>query len=152
MLVFQSEPLSQSIEVTGPITVKLWASSSARDTDFTAKLLDVYPPNADYADGFAMNLTDSIIRARYRNGYTKPELLVPNEVAEFTFELYPTSNLFTAGHCIRLDISSSNFPRFDVNPNTGGPLGSERRIEVAHQAIYLDAARPSHVVLPVMER
>ena len=152
VLVFQSEPLSQSIEVTGPITVKLWASSSARDTDFTAKLLDVYPPNADYADGFAMNLTDSIIRARYRNGYTKPELLVPNEVAEFTFELYPTSNLFTAGHCIRLDISSSNFPRFDVNPNTGGPLGSERRIEVAHQAIYLDAARPSHVVLPVMER
>ena len=152
VLVFQSAPLSQAVEVTGPITVKLWASSSAKDTDFTAKLIDVYPPNADYADGFAMNLTDSIIRARYRNGYTKPELLVPNEVSEFTFELYPTSNLFTAGHCIRLDISSSNFPRFDVNPNTGGPLGAERRMEVAQQAIYLDAAHPSHVVLPIVKR
>jgi len=152
VLVFQSAPLTQAVEVTGPITVKLWASSSAKDTDFTAKLIDVYPPNVDYADGFALNLTDSIIRARYRNGYTKPELLVPNEVSEFTFELYPTSNLFTAGHCIRLDISSSNFPRFDVNPNTGGPLGAERRIEVAHQAIYLDADHPSHVVLPIVER
>ncbi len=98
-----------------------------------------------------MNLTDSIIRARYRNSYTKPELLTPNEVAEFTFELYPTSNLFTAGHCIRLDISSSNFPRFDVNPNTGGRLGSERRMEAAHQAVYLDAARPSHIILPVVD-
>jgi putative CocE/NonD family hydrolase len=152
VLVFQTEPLAQAVEVTGPITVKLWASSSAKDTDFTAKLLDVCPPNVDYPEGFALNLTDSIIRARYRNGFTHPELLTPNEVTAFTFELYPSSNVFTAGHCIRLDISSSNFPRFDINPNTGGPLGSERRIEVAHQAIYHDAAHPSHIVLPVIER
>jgi putative CocE/NonD family hydrolase len=132
--------------------VKLWASSSAKDTDFTAKLIDVYPPNPDYPDGLAMNLTDSIIRARYRNGYEKPELLTPHEVYLFTFELYPTSNVFKAGHRIRLDISSSNFPRFDVNPNTGGPLGTERRVEVAQQAVYHDAEHPSHVVLPIIER
>jgi putative CocE/NonD family hydrolase len=152
VLVFQSEPLQHEIEVTGHLTVKLWAASSAKDTDFTAKLIDVCPPSADYPDGFAMNLTDSIIRARYRNSYTTPQMLTPNEVAEFTFELYPTSNVFKPGHCIRVDISSSNFPRFDVNPNTGGPLGSERRIEVAQQAIYHDAEHPSHIVLPVITR
>ena len=152
VLVFQTEPLSGDVEVTGHITVKLWASSSGKDTDFTAKLIDVYPPNVDYPDGFAMNLTDSIIRARYRNGYEVPELLTPNDVYPFSFELYPTSNVFKAGHRIRLDISSSNFPRFDVNPNTGGAMGNDRRVEVAHQAIYHDADHPSHVVLPVMAR
>lgn len=152
VLVFQREPLEHDVEVTGHIMVKLWASSSAKDTDCTAKLIDVHPPNPDYPDGFAMNLTDSIIRARYRNGYEKPELLTPHDVYPFTFELYPTSNVFKAGHRIRLDISSSNFPRFDVNPNTGGPLGIERRIEVAQQAIYHDAEHPSHVALPMSER
>ena len=152
VLVFETEPLEKDVEVTGHITVKLWASSSKEDTDFTAKLIDVWTPNLDYPDGFAMNLTDSIIRARYRNDWTEPELLKPNEIYEFTFELYPTSNVFKKGHRIRLDISSSNFPRFDVNPNTGGPLGSERRIEIAQQAIYHDAAHPSHVILPVIER
>ena len=152
VLVFQTEPLPQDLEVTGRITVKLWASSSARDTDFTAKLIDVYPPSLDYPDGFDLNLTDSILRARYRNGYEKPELLAPGEVYPFTFELYPTSNVFKAGHRIRLDVSSSNFPRFDVNPNTGGPMGNDRRVEVAHQTIYHDADRPSHVVLPVIRR
>ncbi|MBI3733432.1 MAG: CocE/NonD family hydrolase [Chloroflexi bacterium] len=152
VLVFETEPLTNAVEVTGPIMVNLWASTSAKDSDFTAKLIDVYPPSADYPDGFAMNLTDSIIRARYRGGYTRPELLTPHEIYPFTFALYPTSNLFQAGHRIRLDISSSNFPRFDVNPNTGGPLGAERRVEVAQQAVYHDAAHPSHVVLPVIER
>ena len=152
VLVFQTEPLPQDVEVTGHITVKLWASSSAKDTDFTAKLIDVYPPTVDYPDGFAMNLTDSIIRGRYRNGYETPELLTPNEVYPFTFELYPTSNVFKPGHRIRLDISSSNFPRFDVNPNTGGSMGHDRRVETAHQAIYHDADHPSHVVLPVIAR
>jgi uncharacterized protein len=152
VLTFQTEPLTQPVEVTGPITVHLFAASSARDTDFTAKLVDVYPPNADYPDGFALNLADSIIRARYRGGWEQPELLEPETVYEFTFELYPTSNLFPAGHCIRLDISSSNFPRFDVNPNTGGPLGLDRRFELAHQAIHHDAAHPSHILLPVVER
>jgi putative CocE/NonD family hydrolase len=152
VLSFQTPPLEADIEVTGHITMKLWAGSSAKDTDFTAKLLDVYPPNGDYPDGFAMNLTDSIIRARYRNGYKQAELLTPNQVYQYTFELYPTSNVFKAGHSIRLDVSSSNWPRFDLNPNTGGPLGSERRMEVAQQSIFHDAEHPSHVVLPVIEQ
>ena len=152
VLTFQTEPLQRDVEVTGPITVKLYASSSARDTDFTAKLIDVCPLNDDYPDGIAINLTDSIIRARYRNGWDKPELLEPGVVYEFTFQLYPTSNVFKKGHRIRLDISSSNFPRFDVNPNTGGDLGLERQFEIAHQAIYHDSEHPSQVVLPIIQR
>lgn len=152
VLTFQTEPLAQAMEVTGPITVHLFAASSALDTDFTAKLIDVFPPSLDYPEGLAINLTDSILRARYRNGWEQPELLEPEKVYEFVFQLYPTSNHFQAGHCLRLDISSSNFPRFDVNPNTGGPLGLERRFELAHQAIYHDAKHPSHVVLPVIAR
>ena len=100
----------------------------------------------------AVNLTDSIIRARYRNGWDKPVFLEPGEIYEFTFQLYPTSNVFKKGHRIRIDISSSNYPRFDVNPNTGGDLGLERRFEIAEQAIYHDAEHPSHVVLPIIER
>jgi putative CocE/NonD family hydrolase len=152
VLTFQTEPLENDVEVTGPITVKIYASSSARDTDFTAKLIDVCPLNDDYPDGLAINLTDSIIRARYRSGWDKPELLEPGEVYKFSFQLYPTSNVFRKGHRIRLDISSSNFPRFDVNPNTGGELGLERRFEIAHQAIYHDSEHPSQVVLPVIAR
>jgi len=152
VLTFQTEPLEHDVEVTGAITVKLHASSSARDTDFTAKLIDVCPLSEDYPDGLAINLTDSIIRARYRNGWNKPELLKPGEIYEFTFQLYPTSNVFKKGHRIRLDISSSNFPRFDVNPNTGGDLGLERRFEIAHQEIYHDAEHPSWIVLPIIER
>jgi len=152
VLTFQTDPLPHDLEVTGPITVKLFAASSARDTDFTAKLIDVYSPSADYPAGMAINLTDSIIRARYRNGWEKPELLEPGKVYPFTFQLYPTSNIFKAGHRIRLDISSSNFPRFDLNPNTGGPLGRERQFELAQQAIYHDADHPSHVMLPLIKR
>jgi putative CocE/NonD family hydrolase len=152
VLTFQTEPLESDIEVTGPIAVKLYASSSARDTDFTAKLIDVCPLNDDYPDGLAINLTDSIIRARYRSGWDKPELMEPGEVYQFSFQLYPTSNVFRKGHRIRLDISSSNFPRFDVNPNTGGDLGLERRFEIAHQSIYHDSEHPSQVVLPVIAR
>jgi uncharacterized protein len=152
VLTFQSAPLDHDVEVTGPLTIHLFASSSAVDTDFTAKLIDVHPPNADYPAGLAINISDSILRARYRNGWEQAELLTPGEAYEFTFQLYPTSNLFGAGHCIRLDISSSNFPRFDVNPNTGGPLGRERRMELAHQAIYHDAEHPSHIILPLIRR
>jgi hypothetical protein len=129
--------------------VHLWASSSAHDTDFTAKLIDVYPPSADYPEGLAINITDSIIRARYRNGYEKPEWLTPGQPYEFVFTLYPTSNVFQTGHQIRVDISSSNWPRFDVNPNTGGPLGVTQRYELAHQTIYHDADCASHMLLPV---
>lgn len=150
VLVFQTAPLAEDMEVTGPLTVRLWAGSSAVDTDFTAKLIDVYPPNPDYPDGYALNLSDSIIRARFRKDRTREEFLTPGTIEEYEIVLYPTSNLFAKGHCIRVDISSSNFPRFDVNPNTGEPLGRHRRFEVARQAIYHDAAHPSHIVLPVI--
>lgn len=150
VLVFQTEPLAEDVEVTGPIEVKLWVSSSAVDTDFTAKLIDLYPPSAWYPHGYALNLTDSIMRLRYRNGPERGELLTPGEVAELTIVLYPTSNLFVAGHCIRLDISSSNFPRFDVNPNTGDRIGQERRRVGADNTVYHSAGRASHVVLPVI--
>jgi hypothetical protein len=149
VLTFQTSPLEADVEVTGPIEMHLWAASSALDTDFTAKLVDVYPPGSDHPDGLAINITDSIIRARYRDGYEKAELLTPGEPCEFVFQLYPTSNVFKKGHRIRLDISSSNWPRFDVNPNTGGPSGLEQRYELAHQTIYHSSSCPSHIVLPV---
>ena len=150
VLVFQTPPLEESVEVTGPIVIKLWASSSAVDTDFTAKLIDVHPPNEDYPQGYDMNLTDSIIRARYRNGWEKGELMTPGEVYEFEFALYPIGNLFTVGHRIRVDISSSAFPHFDVNPNTGEPMGRHTHTVVAHNTVYMDHTRPSHIVLPII--
>ena len=152
VLTFQTPPLDENVEVTGPIEVHLFTASTSVDTDFTAKLIDVYPPGGDYPDGLAFNITDSIIRARYRNGWVKPEFMVPGQPYEFVFQLYPTSNLFKAGHRIRLDISSSNWPRFDVNPNTGGPLGRRQQRHSAHQTIYHDAGQPSHVVLPLQNR
>ena len=138
------------MEVTGRLTVNLWAASDSRDTDFTAKLIDVYPPNADFPAGVDLNIGDSIVRARYRNGPGKAELMTPGQPYEFTIEMYPTSLLFQRGHRIRLDISSSNFPRFDVNPNTGEPLNGNRRWQVAKNSVYLDAKRPSRIVLPVV--
>ena len=150
VLVFTTEPLAEDMEVTGPIEVQLWVSSSAPDTDFTAKLIDCYPPSRWYPHGYALNLTDSIARLRYRNGREQGALLAPGEVAELTITLYPTSNVFAAGHQIRLDISSSNFPRFDVNPNTGDPIGQERRRQGADNKIHHSAAQASHVVLPII--
>lgn len=150
VLVFQSEPLAQDLEVTGPVRIKLWISSSAPDTDFTAKLIDLYPPSADYPEGYAMNVTDGILRCRYRKSWEEPEMLAPGEVAEITIEPMPTSNLFKKGHRIRLDISSSNFPRFDVNPNTGAPEGSAGPRQKAHNRVHLSAVHRSRVILPVV--
>ena len=150
VLMFVSEPLREAIEVTGAPVVKLWVSSTARDTDFTAKLIDLYPPSADYPDGYALNVGDSIIRMRFRESWTDPAPIVPGEVYEVTFSLYPTSNVFARGHRIRLDISSSNSPRFDVNPNTGGALGEPGPIVVADNTVYHGKERPSHVVLPIV--
>lgn len=150
VLVFQTDPLVEDLEVTGPISVQLWISSSALDTDFTAKLLDVYPPSPDYPEGFALNLTDGILRAKFRDSWARPELLVPGEVYQVTVQLLPTSNLFVRGHQVRLDISSSNFPRFDVNGNTGeNPAKSAVKIP-AQNRVYHDAGRPSHLVLPIV--
>ena len=150
VLVFRTLPLDRDAEVTGPLTVKLWASSSAPDTDFTAKLIDVYPPNADFPAGVDLNVADGIVRARYRETLAKQTLMQPGEVYAFTIEMYPTSLVFRRGHQIRLDISSSNFPRFDVNPNTGEPLNNNRRWAVAENIIYHDAAHPSYLLLPII--
>jgi len=136
--------------VTGRLIVKLWASSDAPDTDLTAKLIDVYPPSADFPDGVEFNIGDSIVRARYRNGPATAQMLEAGTPYEFTIEMYPTSLLFKRGHRIRLDISSSNFPRFDVNPNTGEPLNDNRLWRVAHNTVYLDPAHPSRILLPVI--
>jgi len=150
ILVFSTSPLKEDLEVTGPITVNLWVSSSAIDTDFTAKLVDVYPSNPDYPEGYALNLTDGILRCRYRNSQEKAEFMTPGEVYEICFQIYPISNLFKAGHRIRLDISSSNYPRFDLNPNTGEPLGLSRRTVIAENTIYHDKDHLSSVVLPII--
>jgi uncharacterized protein len=148
--VFQTEPLASNLEVTGEIQVKLWASSSALDTDFTAKLIDLYPPSPDFPDGFALNLEDGIVRARFRESLRCEKLMVPGQIYEFTIKLYPTANVFKKGHRIRVDISSSNFPRFDVNPNTGEPLNQNRSRVTATNTIFHDRDHPSHIVLPVI--
>lgn len=150
VLVFQSPPLEEDTEVTGEIVVKLWAASTGRDTDFTAKLIDIYPPSADFPGGFDLNIGDGIIRGRFRESLKKEVLMKPGEVYPLTIKLYPTSNVFKRGHRIRVDISSSNFPRFDVNPNTGEPLNNHRGLKVVANTIYHDAARPSHILLPIV--
>lgn len=150
VLVFQSEPLEEDLEVTGEIEVRLFASSSAVDTDFTAKLIDVYPPSDFWPGGFDLNIGDGIVRGRFRESLTEEVLMTPGETYEFTIKLYPTSNVFKRGHRIRVDVSSSNFPRFDVNPNTGEPLNRQRLTIVAKQKIYHDAAHPSRIVLPII--
>jgi len=150
VLVFQTPPLENSVEVTGPIEVRLWISSDCPDTDFTIKLVDVYPPNADYPDGFAMNVADGILRVRYRDSWEHPSMMTPGTVYAIRVTAFPTSNLFARGHRIRLDISSSNFPHFDVNPNTGEPEARATGSRIATNRIYLDSSRPSHVILPVI--
>jgi uncharacterized protein len=135
--------------VTGPITVRLWVSSDALDTDFTAKLVDVYPPSPWYPHGYALNLTDSIVRLRYRDSDIA-QAYEPGSVVPVDITLYPTSNLFAAGHRIRLDVSSSNFPRFDVNPNTSDPLWTHRRWRTAQNTIHHSATHPSHIRLPII--
>lgn len=146
VLVFTSAPLERPLEVTGPVTVELWAASSARDTDFTAKLVDVRP------DGYAQNLLDGIIRARYRDTDGPPALIEPGQVYRYTIDLWATSTVFLPGHRIRVEISSSNFPRFDRNPNTGGPIATETALQTARQQICHDAGHPSHILLPVIAR
>jgi uncharacterized protein len=145
VLVYRSEPLTEPVEVTGRAEVRLRVSSSAVDTDFTAKLVDVYPPSSDYPDGYDMLINDSIIRCRYRNGFEREELMEPGEEVEVTILLPPTSNVFAAGHRIRIDISSSNFPRLERNPNTGEPIGRHTHMVEAEQTVHA-----GHVVLPVI--
>ena len=150
VLVFQTDPLESDVEVTGPLVVRLWISSDCPDTDFTAKLIDVYPPNEDYPEGFAMNLTDGIIRCRYRDSWEQASFMEPGKTYEVTIDAFPTSNLFRAGHRIRLDVSSSNYPHFDLNFNTGEPEGLATGSRVAGNAVWVDASRPSHAILPIV--
>jgi len=152
VLVFKTTPLTEDVEVTGTVEVTLWVKSTATDTDFTAKLIDEIPPNPDYPLGFSLNLGDSIIRARYRESLDRPVPLNPGEAVPIKITLYPTSNVFKKGHQIRVDVSSSNFPRFDVNPNTGEPLGTSRRFIFADNTVFHETGHPSQVTLPIIPK
>ena len=146
VLVYTSAAMTTPLEVTGPIAVALFAASSAPDTDFTAKLVDVRP------DGYAQNLADGVLRARYRNSREAPTPLTPGEVSRFTIDLWATSHVFLPGHRIRVEISSSNFPRFDRNLNTGEDQATGTRWHTARQTVFHDPRYPSHVLLPVIPR
>jgi putative CocE/NonD family hydrolase len=144
VLVYTTEAFAKDTEVTGPVTLDLYASTSAVDTDFTAKLVDVWP------NGFAQNLTEGILRLRYRNSQEKSELAKPGEIYRLTVDLWATSNVFLAGHRLRLEISSSNFPRFDRNLNTGEDQATGTKMVKAVNAVYHDKAHPSALILPVV--
>jgi putative CocE/NonD family hydrolase len=146
VLVYRTAPLGEDTEVTGPITVGLWACSSAPDTDFVARLVDITP------DGTSYNLTDGIIRARYRDfaAGEPPSPIDPGRPYAYTIDLWATSNVFKRGHRIGLHVTSSSFPRWDRNPNTGAPFGASADLRVARQEILHDAEHPSYVVLPIV--
>lgn len=144
VLVYTTAPLQHDLEVTGPVKLVLYAATDGPDTDFTATLVDVHP------HGKALHLCEGIVRARFRDSLEAPSLIQAGHVYEFTIDLWETSNLFKAGHSIRLEVSSSNFPRFNRNLNTGGELATETEMRVAQQTIFHDAARPSRLVLPVI--
>ena len=145
VLVYTTGALTKNITVAGPVELELYASTNARDTDFTGKLVDVYP------DGKAVNITDGIIRARYRNGMGAPDFVTPGDVVRYRIELGPAGITFLKGHRIRLEVSSSNFPRFDRNLNTGGPIGKESAFVKAEQHVYHTVTSPSRLILTVAE-
>ncbi len=149
VMVFETGPLAEDVALIGPVSVELWVSSTALDTDFTAKLLDVYPPSPDYPEGYALNITDGIQRAKFRDSWDSPCLMEPGEVYRMTVRLLPTANLFAKGHRIRVDISSSNFPRFDVNGNTGDNPGVSPVRLTCVNTVHHDSVRPSHALFPV---
>lgn len=149
VLSFVSPPLDADLALTGPLTAVLWVASDCPDTDVSVRLIDVMPPNVDYPCGYALNLTDGILRLRYRDSWEAPSPLAPGAVYRVEVELLPTSNLFLKGHSIRVDIASANFPRFDPNPNTGADEGMPSQPRVARNTVYLDRKRPSHLLLPV---
>jgi uncharacterized protein len=144
VLIYTSDVLQEEIEVTGPVKVVLYASSDAVDTDFVAKLVDVYP------DGTSYNMAEGMLRARYRESLSKPSLLQPQQVYRFEIDLVGTSVAFLKGHCMRVHVTSSHFPQFDRNPNTGAKFAATKEVRVAQQTVYHDAERPSHILLPVI--
>jgi uncharacterized protein len=144
VLVYSSGPLDAPLAIAGPVKMKLFAATDGRDTDWMIKLVDVHP------NGFAMNIAEGILRARFRKGLDKMELLQPNEVYEFDIDMAGTANVFQPGHRIRVDITSSNFPQFDRNPNTGEDLGASSKLRTAAQTVHHGGAKASHIVLPVV--
>jgi putative CocE/NonD family hydrolase len=146
VLVYSTDPLKQDIEVTGPVTLDLFASSSEVDTDFTAKLVDVWP------NGYAQNLTEGILRARYRESTSSAKPVEPDQIYEYKIDLWSTSNVFLKGHRIRLEVSSSNFPRFDRNLNTGKSSATDSMFVKAKNTIYHDTHHPSALILPIVPR
>jgi putative CocE/NonD family hydrolase len=144
VLVYTSAPLEEDLDVTGPVEVTLYVSSDARDTDFTVKLIDVYP------DGRAYNIDETAQRVRYRSGYDKEVFMEPGEIYELKVSSMSTSNVFKKGHRLRVDITSSNFPRFARNLNTGGPNYNESEPAVAHNTVHHSEAHPSRIVLSVL--
>ena len=146
VLVYTTQPLEEPLEVTGPVTATIYASSSAPDTDFTAKLIDVSP------DGYARNVTEGIIRARSREAGLPSSAIAPGTVYKYDIDMWATSNVFMQGHRIRLEVSSSNFPKYDRNANTGEPLGSDLTVASALQTVHHSPEYPSHVTLPIVPR
>jgi uncharacterized protein len=144
ILVYSSAILEKDLEVTGPVQVKLFASTSAVDTDFTARLVDVWP------GGSAYNFAEGIVRARYRQSVTSPEPLKPGEVYEYDIDLGNTSIVFKSGHRLRVEISSSQFPKWERNHNSGNTMGEDTGSLIAAQTVYHDHERASHILLPVI--
>jgi len=150
VVVFETPPLPADVEVVGPVIARLWVSTSAPDTDFTIKLVDVHPPSPDWPEGFAMNLTDGILRLRFRESFETPRLAEPGRVYPIEIVAFPTANRFLAGHRIRLDVASSNFPHFDLNPNTGVPAGEPSEPRIAINRVHLGPEHPSQLLLSLM--
>jgi putative CocE/NonD family hydrolase len=145
VLVYSSSILKEPLAIAGPVKMKLFASTDGRDTDYMVKLVDVHP------NGFAMNIAEGILRARFRKGLDRMELLKPGEAYEFEIDMRGTASVFAPGHRIRVDITSSNFPQYDRNPNTGEDLGQSAQVRVARQTVFHTPDRRSHIVLPVVE-
>ncbi len=150
VLVFQTAPLAEAVTLIGAVEIDLYVSTDAPDTDFSVKLIDVHPASVDYPQGYAMLLADGIVRLRYVEDPRAPRLRSPGEVMRVRRALLLTANCFLPGHRIRVDISSSNFPRFDPNPNTGGAEAEGRTTRVATNTVFVGGGRASCVVLPVV--
>ncbi len=150
VLSFATPPFAADLEVAGPVELRLWLGCDTPDADIHAKLVDVHPPNDDYLDGFAMNLTEGVLRLRYRMSWERPSPMRPGEVYAVAVALFPIANLFRRGHRLRLDLSGSNFPHFDINPNSGEAEGSGQRPRTARSRIFVDRSRPSHLILPII--
>lgn len=146
VLVYSTDPLNEDLIACGPIKMILYASSSAPDTDFTAKLLDVWE------NGFTQRLTDGMVRARFRQGMDKPSLIIPNRIYSYEIDLWNTCQTFKKNHQIRIEVSSSAFPKYDRNPNTGEELGKTTQLQTANQKIYHSATYPSHIILPIIPK